>query len=244
MLQRKVRIQDEPDAILPACPDLKRRDLSVLFDLLDNGETDQLMGFLQASKRQGGDRLTMVVDLWRACRVTVAEALPNPSREAYVAHAVKALLRHTYETVLLYYCELPNRTAEQQSARAALWDLRYSLLRVSLGLTETERDDVEDLLRTHRGTVLAYAYHCKEAILALFRASQTQEGARSRRNMVVQWFGDVLELEEMIRLVQGNEFERTIGYLKTGARKRCRADRAHPIQLHHISKAAARPAHA
>ena len=94
-----------------------------------------------------------------------------------------------------------------------LQNFRYFLLKAGPKLTDKQRDHLEDILRAHQGTVLAEAYYCKEAILALFRESQAKEGARARRDMIVERFGNVPELDKVINLVRGDEFEQMIIYL-------------------------------
>ena len=94
------------------------------------------------------------------------------------------------------------------------------MLKTGASLTEKEQDGVKDLLRTHQSTVLAQAYRCKEAIIALFRSSQTKEQARARRDIIVRQFGHVPELQKVVNLIRGNEFEQTIGYLQSGEKMR------------------------
>jgi hypothetical protein len=119
-------------------------------------------------------------------------------------------MKHTYKVMLAYRRGLLKETKAQKAIRDELWDFRYLLLRANPRLTGQQRHRLEDILRTHQGTVLAQAYYCKEAILALFRESQTKDGARARRDMIVERFGNVPELDKVINLIQGDEFEQPV----------------------------------
>lgn len=63
--------------------------------------------------------------------------------------------------------------------------------------------------------MLAEAYRLKEAVLALFRESQTKEAARYRRDMLVERFKNIPELKQVIGLLSGERFEQMIVYLIT-----------------------------
>jgi hypothetical protein len=195
------------------CGHTHREEISTLFDLLDSNDTDALVSFLETSKGMGINPLVIIIDMWKTWRAILAKVLPGDARQLCVSSAVRCLVEHTYKNVLTYYCELPEETEAQRAAKKRLWDLRHLLLGASPSLTARQQGDVEDLLQAHRGTVLDQAYDCKEAIIALFRASQTKEEARTRRDRIVQRFGDVSELKEAIELIQVDEFEQMIGYL-------------------------------
>ncbi len=116
--------------------------------------------------------------------------------------------------MLAYRRELSQATAAQKAIRKELWEARYLLLKAAPRLSERQRALVEELLHIHQGITLAEAYYCKEAILALFRESHSQEAARARREMILRRFGHVAALQPVLRLLQDAEaFERPIVYL-------------------------------
>jgi hypothetical protein len=119
-------------------------------------------------------------------------------------------MKYTNQVMLAYRRGLPKDTKEQKATRTELWDFRYLLLKANPKLTEKQRHRLDEILRTHQDTVLAKAYYCKEAILALFRESQTKEEARARRDAIVQRFGKVPELQKVINLIRGDEFEQPV----------------------------------
>jgi len=123
------------------------------------------------------------------------------------------VMKHTNQALLTYRRALPKGTEAQQVVRKELWDCRYLLLKAGRKLSDKQRQRLEEMLDAHQETVLPTAYACKEAILALFRESQTKEGARARRDMIVKRFGNVPELDKVINLIQGDEFEQMIIYL-------------------------------
>lgn len=188
-------------------------DRTILFDLLDSNDSDALQGFLEKLEEMGIDPLVVITDMWDAYRVALAEVFPDAAQQLCVFHVIKNVMKHTYKAMLAYRRGLPKDTKEQKAIRKELWDFRYPLLKAHPKLTAKQRDRVEDILRSHRGTVLAEAYYCKEALLALFRESQSKEGARVRRDMIVQRFGKVPELEQAINLLRGEAFEQMIIYL-------------------------------
>jgi transposase-like protein len=188
-------------------------DRTLLFDLLDSNDSDALQGFLEQLEQLGIDPLVVITDMWDAYRVALAEVFPEAAHQLCVFHVIKNVMKHTNQALLAYRRGLPKKTKTQQAIRRELWDFRYSLLRANPRLTEKQRDRVADLLHFHQGTVLAEAYCCKEAILALFRESRTQEGARVRRDMIVQRFGAVPELAKVLNLIRGADFEQMIIYL-------------------------------
>lgn len=188
-------------------------DRTILFDLLDSNDSDALQGFLEKLEEMGIDPLVVITDMWDAYRTALAEVFPDAAHQLCVFHVIKNVMKHTNQAMLAYRRGLPKETTEQKAIRTELWDFRYPLLKANPKLTDKQRDRVEDILRTHQGTVLAEAYYCKEAILALFRESQTKEGARTRRDMIVERFGNVPELDKVINLIRGEAFEQMIIYL-------------------------------
>jgi len=80
-------------------------------------------------------------------------------------------------------------------------------------LSDRQRQRLEEILATHQGTVLAQAYACKEAILTLFRQSQSKADARARRNAILKRFGNVPELDKVLNVIRGDGFEQMIVYL-------------------------------
>ena len=196
-----------------SCGDAHRDDISTLFELLDSNDTDVVVSFLETVGGMGVDPLTIIIDMWKACRAILAKVLPGAARQLCVSYATKRLIERTCQNMLTYYCELPEETEAQRAVKRMLWYSRHLLLGAGSLLTEGQQGDVETLLQAHRGTVLARAYDCKEAILALFRSSQSKEEAWARRGRIVQRFGDVPELREVIDLIKVDEFERMIGYL-------------------------------
>jgi transposase len=188
-------------------------DRTILFDLLDSNDSDTLQGFLEKLEEMGIDPLVVITDMWDAYRTALTEVFPDAAHQLCVFHVIKNVMKHTNQAMLAYRRGLPKETTEQKAIRKELWDFRYLLLKASPKLSDKQRDRVEDMLRAHQGTVLAQAYYCKEAILALFRESQTKEGARTRRDMIVERFGNVPELDKVINLIRGDEFEQMIIYL-------------------------------
>ncbi|MBN1313802.1 MAG: hypothetical protein JXB30_20535 [Anaerolineae bacterium] len=69
------------------------------------------------------------------------------------------------------------------------------------------------MCKQHRGTVPPTAYRCKELILALFRKSRNKEDARKRRDSIIKLFGDIPELEKVLNVIRGDDFELMIAYL-------------------------------
>ena len=188
-------------------------DRTILFDLLDSNDSVALQGFLEKLEEMGIDPLVVITDMWDAYRIALAEVFPDAAHQLCVFHVIKNVMKHTNKAMLAYRRELPKATKAQKAVRKELWDFRYLLLKASPKLTDKQRDRLEDILRAHQGTVLPEAYYCKEAILALFRESQTKEGARVRRDMIVERFGNVPELDKVINLIRGDEFEQMIIYL-------------------------------
>jgi len=188
-------------------------DRTLLFDLLDSRDSDSLQGFLEQLKAMGIDPLVVITDMWDAYRVALAEVFPEAAHQLCVFHVIKNVMKHTHKAMLAYRRGLPKRTAQQKAIRQELWDFRYALLMANPKLTAKQRQRVEDILRFHQGSVLPEAYCCKEAILALFRESQTKESARLRRDMIVHRFDHVPELAKVLNLIRGEAFEQMIVYL-------------------------------
>ena len=188
-------------------------DRTILFDLLDSNDSDALQGFLEKLEEMGIDPLVVITDMWDAYRIALAKVFPDAAHQLCVFHVIKNVMKHTNKAMLAYRRGLPKATKAQKAVRKELWDFRYLLLKASPKLTDKQRDRLEDILCAHQGTVLPEAYYCKEAILALFRESQTKEGARFRRDMIVERFGNVPELDKVINLIRGDEFEQMIIYL-------------------------------
>jgi len=188
-------------------------DRTILFDLLDSNDSDALKGFLEKLKEMGIDPLVVITDMWDAYRIALAKVFPDAAHQLCVFHVIKNVMKHTNKAMLAYRRGLPKATKAQKAVRKELWDFRYLLLKASPKLTDKQCDRLEDILCAHQDTVLPEAYYCKEAILALFRESQTKEGARFRRDMVVERFGNVPELDKVINLIRGDEFEQMIIYL-------------------------------
>ena len=188
-------------------------DRTIFFDLLDSNGSDALQGFLEKLKEMDIDPLVVITDMWDAYRIALAEVFPDAAHQLCVFHVIKNVMKHTNKAMLAYRRGLPKATKVQKAVRKELWDFRYLLLKASPKLTDKQLDRLEDILCAHQDTVLPEAYYCKEAILALFRESQTKEGARFRRDMIVERFGNVTELDKVINLIRGNEFEQMIIYL-------------------------------
>ena len=188
-------------------------DRTILFDLLDSNDSDALQGFLEKIEEMGIDPLVVITDMWDAYRIALAKVFPDAAHQLCVFHVIKNAMKHTNKAMLAYRRGLPKATKAQKAVSKELWDFRYLLLKASPKLTDKQRDRLEDILCAHQGTVLPDAYYCKEAILALFRESQTKEGARFRRDMIVERFGNVPELNKVINLIRGDEFEQMIIYL-------------------------------
>jgi hypothetical protein len=188
-------------------------DRTLLFDLLDSNDHVALQGFLERLKAMGIDPLVVITDMWDAYRTALAEVFPEAAHQLCVFHVIKNVMKHTYQAMLAHRRGLPKQTEGQRAIRRELWDFRYALLMAHPKLTDRQREHVEDILRFHQGTALAEAYYCKEAILALFRESQSKECARLRRDMIVQRFGHVSELDKVLNLIRGDAFEQMILYL-------------------------------
>lgn len=188
-------------------------DRTILFDLLDSRDTDAMAGFLGKLEEMGIDPLVVITDMWKSYGTALADVFPDAAHQLCVFHVIKNMMKYTYKAMLAYRRELPKETEAQEAIKKDLWKYRYLLLKADPKLTDKQRDRVEEILRTHQGTVLSQAYRCKEAFLALFRESQTKKEARAQRDEIIQQFGDVPELEKVINLLQGERFEQMIIYL-------------------------------
>jgi hypothetical protein len=80
-------------------------------------------------------------------------------------------------------------------------------------LSDPQRKRLEEVLDAHQDTVIPKAYECKEAILALFRESEDKDGARARRDAILERFGGVPELKKVLNVIRGDDFEQMIVYL-------------------------------
>jgi hypothetical protein len=126
---------------------------------------------------------------------------------------IQDVMKYVNKAILTYRRQLPQQTKQQRAIHKEIWEFRYLLLRFSGKLTAKQRNRVEDILAYHQGTLLAEAYYLKEAVLALFRESQTKEAARYRRDMIVERFKNIPELKQIIDLLSGEQFEQMIVYL-------------------------------
>ena len=125
-------------------------------------------------------------------------------------HVIQDVMGHVNIAFQAYWHSLPENTATDKAIRQELLDLRSILLPSSPELSAAQCELVEEVLRQHAGTLLAEAYYCKEAVLALFRVSRTPRAARQRRDQIVHRFGRVLELKPIITLLRGKRFENMI----------------------------------
>jgi hypothetical protein len=87
------------------------------------------------------------------------------------------------------------------------------LLKANHKLSDKQRARLEKILEAHKDTVIPKAYECKEAILALFRDSQDKDDARSQRDALLDQFGGVPELNKVLKVIRGDNFEQMIVYL-------------------------------
>jgi transposase len=188
-------------------------DRTVRFDLLESNDSETFTHFLEKLKAMGINPQVIITDMWQAYRSAIAEVFPEAVQQLCVFHVIKNVMEHTYEAMLSYRRALPDETEAQKATKRELWDYRYLLLQANPNLTDKQRDLLEDIMHTHQNTVLTQAYYCKEAILALFRKSRTKRGARTRRDIILRRFGDVPELEKVLNLLRGDQFEQMIVYL-------------------------------
>lgn len=188
-------------------------DRTILFDLVDSRDGDALKGFLKQLKAMGVDPLVVVTDMWKAYHSAILDVFPEAKHQLCVFHVIQAMMKHTNKAMLAYRRELPKETDAQKAVRKELWDCRYLLLKASHKLSEQQRKRLEELLDTHKESVLPEAYACKEAILELFRESEDKEDARSRRDAIIEQFEGVAGLEKVLNVIRGDDFEQMIVYL-------------------------------
>ncbi len=188
-------------------------DRTLLFDLIDSRDSDALKGFLEQLKAMGIDPLVVITDMWKAYHSALLDVFPEAEHQLCVFHVIQAVMKHTHQALLSYRRGLPQETEAQQAVRKALWDGRYLLLKASHKLSDRQRRRVAEILEAHQDTVLPQAYACKEAILALFRESEDKEAARTRRDAILEQFGEVPELNKVLNVIRGDDFEQMIVYL-------------------------------
>jgi transposase-like protein len=188
-------------------------DRTILFDLVDSRDGDAIKGFLERLREMGIDPLVIVTDMWKAYHGALLDVFPEAEHQLCVFHVIQAVMKHTNQALLAYRRGLPKETEAQQAVRKELWDCRYLLLKASRKLSDKQRQRLEEVLEVHQETVLSKAHDCKEDILALFRESQDKDDARARRDRILEQFGDVPELEKVLNLIRGGDFEHMIVYL-------------------------------
>jgi hypothetical protein len=152
--------------------------------------------------------VTLFAGLYQLVQGKVRESRRHDRTDIF--HVIQDVMEHVNTAFLAYGRNLPENTAADKAIRQELLDLRSSLLASSPTLSAAQREQVEEVLRQHTGTLLAEAYYCKEAVLALFRVSRTPRAARQRRDQIAHRFGHILELEPIITLLRGKQFENMI----------------------------------
>ena len=188
-------------------------DRTILFDLVDSRDSAALKGFLEQLKAMGIDPLVVITDMWKAYHSAIRDVFPEAEHQLCVFHVIQAVMKHTNKAMLTYRRGLPQETEAQQAVRRELWDCRYLLLKANHKLSPRQRQRVKEILDAHPDTLLPEAYACKEAILTLFRASKDKGDARARRDAILERFGDVPELEKVVNVIRGDDFEQMIVYL-------------------------------
>jgi len=186
---------------------------TILFDLIDSRDSDALEGFLEQLKRMGIDPLVVITDMWKAYHSALLDVFPEAAHQLCVFHVIQAVMKHTHKAMLSYRRGLPKETEAQKTVRKELWDYRYVLLKADHKLSDPQRKRLEEMLDAHQDTVLPEAYACKEAILALFRASEDKDDARTRREAILKQFDGVPELKKVLNVIRGDDFEQMIVYL-------------------------------
>jgi len=186
---------------------------TILFDLIDSRDGDAIKGFLEHLKAMGIDPVVVVTDMWKAYHSALLDVFPQAEHQWCVFHVIQAVMKHTNQALLTYRREWPKQTEAQKAVRKELWDCRYLLLKANRKLSDKQRQRLEEVLDAHQETVLPTAYACKEAILTLFRESQDKHDARVRRDTILEQFGGVPELEKVLNIIRGNDFEQMIVYL-------------------------------
>jgi transposase-like protein len=188
-------------------------DRTILFDLVGSRDGDAIKGFLERLREMGIDPLVVVTDMWKAYHSALLDVFPEAEHQLCVFHVIQAVMKHTNQALLTYRRGLPQATEAQKAVRKKLWDCRYLLLKAGHKLSDKQRQRLEEVLEVHQETVLPKAYDCKEAILTLFRESQDKHDARARRDTILEQFGNVPELEKVLNVIRGDDFEQMIVYL-------------------------------
>ncbi|MEA3340125.1 MAG: transposase [Chloroflexota bacterium] len=188
-------------------------DRTIFFDLIDSRDSDAIAGFLKQLEGMGIDPLVIITDMWKAYHNAILEVFPEAEQQLCVFHVIQAVMKHTNKAMLTYRRELPKETKAQKAVRKRLWKYRYLLLKANHKLSDKQRQRLEEILETHKDTVIPRAYRCKEAILALFRESEDKDEARARRDAILKEFGDVSELKKVLNVIRGDDFEQMIVYL-------------------------------
>jgi transposase-like protein len=188
-------------------------DRTILFDLVDSRDSDALKGFLEQLKEMGVDPWVIVTDMWKAYHNAILDVFPETEHQLCVFHVIQAAMKHTNKALLTYRRGLPKETKAHKAIRKDLWDYRYLLLKANHKLSDKQRTRLEEILEAHKDTVIPKAYKCKEAILALFRESEDKEDARTRRDAILDQFGGVPELNKVLKVIRGDNFEQMIVYL-------------------------------
>jgi transposase-like protein len=188
-------------------------DRTILFDLIDSRDSEAIKGFLEQLKTMGIDPLVVVTDMWKAYHSAILDVFPEAEHQLCVFHVIQAMMKHTNKAILDYRRELPKETDAQKAIKKELWDCRYLLLKANHKLSSQQRQRLEELLDTHKESVLPQAYACKETILELFRESVDNEDARSRRDAIIEQFEDVARLKKVLNVIRGDSFEQMIVYL-------------------------------
>jgi len=186
---------------------------TILFDLLDSRDERSLVKFLERLEQMGIKPEVVITDMWKAYQGALTEVFPAARQQLCLFHVIQSVMKHVRQTMLKYRRSLPEKSEAGQAARQELWEYRYLLLTSNHKLSRRQQERVEEILRQHAGTVLAEAYYLKEAVLSLFRVSQTPAAARQRRDQIIARFGHVPELQSVIKLLRGKAFEQMIVYL-------------------------------
>jgi hypothetical protein len=155
--------------------------------------------------------VTLFAGLYQLVQGKVRESRRHDQSDVF--YVIQDVMKHVNQAFLTYRRNLPEDTATDKANRQELVDLRYTLLTSSHKLNAAQREQVEEILRQHAGTLLAEAYCCKEAVLALFRVSRTPQAACQRRDLIVHRFGRIPELEPIITLLSGKQFENMLVHL-------------------------------
>lgn len=186
---------------------------TILFDLLDSRDETSLVKFLERLEEMGIKPEVVITDMWKAYQGALSEVFPEARQQLCVFHLIQSVMKHVRKAMLSYRRSLPKKSEAGQTARKELWEYRYVLLTSHHKLSPKQQERVEEILRQHAGTLLAEAYYLKEAVLSLFRVSQTSAAARQRRDQIIARFSHLPELQSVIKLLRGKAFEQMIVYL-------------------------------